>query len=232
MRVRQTLRTFTAISVAVIVALAVGVSAASLNGVAAAKLGAWNVPGTTSAPTVLAWANFNGTTGTNLNGQALNGGGTWTADIGTWTIQGNAAAAASTALANLVTSAGTNSASVLSTMTFGATARAGVLALDNSANAVYALYSKTAGGTVQLYKYNGGATLLATVTGVGTPTSAVMKLDATTSTLKVSWNGTVVLSYTLSAAEITVFKTGTNLRYGIIADSDSLTRFDDFHVDG
>ena len=231
MGARRTLRNLAAILIAVFVALSVGVSAATLNGVAAAKIGAWNIPGTTGAPNVLAWANFNGTTGTNLNGQALNGGGTWSADIGTWTIQTNTAAASNTALANLVTSAGTNSASVFVTLTIGASARAGVLALDNTANAVYALYSKGAGGTVQLYKYNGGPTLLATVTGIGTPASAIMKLDATTSTLKVSWNGAVVLSYTLTAAENAVFKTGTNLRYGIIADNDAVTRFDDFHVD-
>ncbi len=231
MIVSRVLRNLMVSLLALVVALTLAVSAATLNGVVTAKLGSWNVPGTSGAPAVLAWTDFTGTTGTTLNGRALNHGGTWAADIGTWTIQANTAAASNTAIANLVVSAGTNSASVLTTLITGATARAGVLALDNSANALYALYSKGSGGTIQLYKYTTGATLLATATGVGTPTSGIIKLDATTSTIKISWNGTVVLSYALTAAEVATFKTATNLRYGIIADSDSVTRFDDFHVD-
>ncbi len=209
----------------------VGASAASLNGTSPAKLGGWTYPQTIPAPTVLAWANFVGTNGTNLSGRALNAGGSWIVDIGTWTIQSNTAAASNTAIANVGVVATTQNASVIATLNLGASANAGVLANDNGTVALYALYSKAAGGTIKLYKYTGGATVLATVTGVGTPTSATLKLDSATTTIKVSWNGTQVLSYTLTTAEATTLHGAANNRFGLIADSDSVTRFDDFHID-
>lgn len=229
--IRRPLRNLTAILIAVFLASAVGFSAASLNGIVTAKIGAWTIPGSTGAPTVVTWTGFTGSNNTRLSGANLEGGGSWVADIGTWTIQSNQAATNSVSLANMSVDVGSNSASAWATLTFGATARAGVMALDNGGVAIYALYSKGSGGTIQLYKYSGGQVLLATVTGVGTPTSAVMGLDATTNVMRVSWNGAVVLSYTLTASEVGTFKTGTNHRFGIIADSDSLTRFDNFHVD-
>lgn len=209
----------------------VGASAASLNGANPAKLGGWTYPQTIAAPTVLAWANFVGTNGTNLNGRALNAGGNWIADIGTWTIQSNTAAASNVAIANLGVATTTPSASVTATLTIGASANAGVLANDNGTVALYALYSRAGGGTIKLYKYSGGATVLATATGVGTPGSGTLRLDSTTTTIKVSWNGTQVLSYTLTAAETTALHGTANNRFGLIADSDSVTRFDDFHID-
>lgn len=216
---------------AAVVATGIPAFAASLNGLTAAPLGAWNVPGGTGAPTVLTWASFTFPNNTNLDGAALDGGGTWIADIGTWRVQANEARVNKTSLANISVDVGTNSASVSATLTFGPSARAGVMALDNGGVAFYALYSKTGGGTIQLYKYSGGQVLRASTSGIGTPASAAMRLDARTNDLTVSWNGSVVLSYTLTGPEIGAFKSGTNTRFGIIADNDNLTRFDDFHVD-
>jgi hypothetical protein len=231
MRRERALRVVMSVCLAASAAGLVGASAASLNGANPAKIGGWTYPQTVAAPTVLAWSNFTGTTGTNLSGRALNAGGSWIVDIGTWTIQANTAAASNTAIANMGVGVGTQNASVLATLTIGASANAGVLANDNGSAALYALYSRTAGGTIRLYKYSGGATTLATVTGVGTPTSGTLKLDSTTTTIKVSWNGTQVISYVLTAAEATTFHAAGNNRFGLIADSDSVTRFDDFHVD-
>jgi len=206
--------------------------AANLGPQGTATLGAWKILGGTGAPNVATWANFTGANGTSLTGKTLNGGGTWTTDVGTWTIQSNQAASSNAAIANMDTSAaGTQNASVLTTLTIGATANAGLVALDNGTVAIYALYSKTAGGTVTLYKYNGGPTVLATATGVGTFASTIMKLDALTNTIKISLGATQVLSYSLTAAEITTFKGAANNRFGLIADSDAVTRFDDFHID-
>ena len=194
-------------------------------------LSAFSMAASTGAPNVLTWANFAGTTGTNLSGKTLNGGGTWIVDGGTWTIQTNAAGSTNVALANMDTNVGTQNASALATLTFGAAANAGLVALDNGTTALYTLYSKAAGGTMTLYKYAGGAVVLATATGIGTPASALVKLDASTSTIKVSFAGTQVLSYTLTAAEVTALKAAANNRFGLVADSDGTTRFDDFHVD-
>ncbi len=194
-------------------------------------LTAFSMAASTGAPNVLTWANFTGTTGTNLSGQALNGSGTWIVTAGTWTIQSNAAATTSVALARIDTNVGTQNATALATLTFGVSANAGLVALNNGTNFVYALYSTATGGTITLTKSTGSTVVLSTVTGVGTPTSASMKLDASTTTLKVSFAGNVVLSYTLTAAEITALKGTTNNRFGLIANKDTVTRFDDFHVD-
>ena len=194
-------------------------------------LGAWVIPGGTGAPNVVTWANFTGVTGTNLSGKALNGPGNWIVGGGTWTIQTNTARSTRVARARMTVNAGTQNAAALATLTFGASPDAGLVALDNGTVYVYAIYSTAAGGKITLYKYSGGAVVLGTVTGVGRPASALMKLDASTTTLKVSFAGTLVLSYTLTAAEIAVFKTPANNRFGLIADNDNATRFDDFHVD-
>ncbi len=194
-------------------------------------LSAFSMVASTGAPSVLTWANFTGANGTNLSGKTLNGGGTWIVDGGTWTIQSNTAAPTNDALANMDTNVGTQKASALATLTFGATSNAGLVALDNGTTALYTLYSKAAGGTMTLYKYAGGPVVLGSAAGIGTPASALVKLDATTSVIKVSFAGTQVVSYTLTAAEITSLKGATNNRFGLMADADGTTRFDDFHVD-
>ena len=205
--------------------------AANLGPQGGATLGAWKIIGGTGAPTVATWANFTGANGTSLSGYALNGGGAWSVAAGTWTIRTNQADATRTARAKMTANAGTQNASVLVTLNLTGAANAGVAALDNGAVAIYALYSKSTGGTVTLYKYNGGPVVLTTATGVGTFTSTIMKLDALTNTIKVSLGGTQVLSYTLTAAEVITFKAAANNRFGLMADSDNVTRFDDFHID-
>lgn len=194
-------------------------------------LSAFSMVASTGAPNVLTWANFTGANGTNLSAKTLNGGGTWIADSGTWTIQTGTAASTNAPLANMDTNVGTQNASALATLTFGATANAGLVALDNGTTTLYTLYSKAGGGTMTLYKYAGGAMTLATAAGIGTPASALVKLDASTSTIKVSFAGTQVLTYTLTAAEVTSLKGAANNRFGLMADADGTTRFDDFHVD-
>lgn len=209
----------------------VGASAASLNGTNPAKIGGWNYPVSNIAPTVLTWEDFTGANNTNLDGATLNGGGTWAADIGTWRIQSNAANASNTALANLVTHVGTQNATAIVTFVTGATSNAGLLANDNGTNALFVLYTKTSGGTLTLYKYSGSSISLGSVTGVGTAANSTLKIDSTTTTIKVSWNGTQVLSYTLTPAEAVTFHSAGNNGFGLIANGDSASRFDDFHVD-
>lgn len=194
-------------------------------------LTAFSMAASTGAPNVLTWADFTGANGTTLSGTALNGPGTWIVTGGTWTIQNNAAATTNVALARMDTDVGTQNATALAALTFGASAKAGLVALDNGTNLVYALYSTATGGTITLSEFTGSTVVLGTVTGIGTPASAAMKLDASTNTLKVSFAGTVVLSYALTAAEITALKGATNTRFGLMANKDTVTRFDDFHVD-
>ena len=208
--------------------------AANLGPQAPQTLGAWIIPGGTGAPNVITWANFTGPNNTNLAATALNGGGTWIAQFGTWKLSSkNTANSSNTTLSNLTTAVGTVSAAVESTtLDFGGNPRAGLIGLSNGTSFVYAIYTKTAGGTVQLYKYvSGVSTLLASTTGVGLPIVAPMRLDAMTNTIRVWWDGTARLSYTLTASEVTLLKSAGHDRFGIIADGDASTTFDDFHVD-
>ncbi len=231
MRARRFSAFVTALGLVAAAAGLVGASAASLNGAVAADLGAWNVTQGTGARTVLTWSSFTGVDGTNLNGTALNGPGTWVAGAGTWTIRANAAASSNTVRSNLSVDVGTQNAIAVVTLTIGASARAGLIVNSNGTASLYALYSRGAGGTIQLYKNNGTQTLLGTVTGVGRPASGLLEVDSTTTTIKVSFAGTQVLTYILTAAEAAIHHGATNTRFGLIADRDNRTRFDDFHVD-
>lgn len=233
MRTRRTLPHLSAILVAVIFASAVGVSAATLNGVAAASLGSWNVAGTTSAPTVLVWSNFLAPNNTNLNGATLNGGSTWIAQFGIWRVSSSHAGSSNAAFSNLTTSVGTVNAAVeATTIDLGGNPTAGLVAMSNGTSFIFSQYEKTSGGRIRLFKYvSGTVTQLAEATGTGIPAIAPMRLDATTNTMKVSWNGAVVLTYTLTAAEVALFKSAGHTRFGLMANGDPSTNFDTFHVD-
>ncbi len=233
MRARRTLRSLTAILVAVFVGSAAGVSAATLNGVTTAKIGAWNMPGSTGAPTVTTWSSFTAPNNTDLNGAALNGGGTWIAQFGTWRVSSNRAGSSNSGFSNLTTSVGTVNAAVeATTIDLGGSPTAGLVAMSDGTSFVFAQYEKSSGGRIRLFKYvSGTVAQLAEVTGVGGPVISPMRLDATTNTLQVSWNGVVVLTYTLTAAEVALFKSAGHTRFGIIANGDPSTNFDNFHVD-
>jgi len=233
MRPRITLRNVTATLVAVIIASAVGASAATLNGIAAGSLGAWNVPGSTNAPTVLTWSSFTGANNTNLSGATLDGGGTWIAQFGTWRVRSNEATSNNVAFSNLTTSVGTVNAAVeATTIDLGGSPRSGLVAMSNGSSFLFSQYEKSSGGRVRLFKYVSGAvTMLAEATGTGGPVASAMRLDATTNTIKVSWNGAVVVTYSLTPAEVALFKSVGHTRFGIIANGDPGTDFDDFHID-
>ncbi len=232
MRTRRTLRNLAAMLLAVVAASAVAASAASLNGIAAADLGSWTVPGGTGAPTVLTWADFDGANNTKLAGTTLNGGGTWTGQNGTWRSVSNQARSSRKARSNLTTPVGTTNAAVEAQLHPGKNPSAGLIALSDGTSYVWAELTKSSGGRISLYEYVGGtATQLAQVSGVGLPASAIMRLDVGTDTVAVSWNGAVVLTYALTASEIARFRSAGHDRFGLMANGDSATRFDDFHVD-
>jgi hypothetical protein len=202
---------------------------------ASANLAEYTINGGTGAPVVYTWSNFTGATNTNLNGAALNGGGTWTVHVGTWVLDNanRGKASASTALANMSTNVGQVNAAVEAVLTFPVTARrAGLTFNDDSNNGMFVVYTDTAGGSLLLYKAAGAITQIAAVTGVGVVATADLRVEAFDPTVKVYLNGTLWITYTLTAAERTTFKAAGNTRYGLIADSDANTRFDDFRVTG
>jgi hypothetical protein len=187
-------------------------------------------PGT---PNVHRWTSFTASNGTNLNGAALNPSGTWTVDAGTWTVNANRAAVTSTANARIRTDAPGPNAAVETVLTFPiATRRAGVILNGSGANylAVEWRNPTATTGQIRLRRFAPTASTLATVT-VPLPATARLRVESFSNTIQVFVDGTLVLSHTLSAANVTLFKSATATRFGLYASSDANTRFDDFHVD-
>jgi hypothetical protein len=233
-RPSRLLPTLGAVTLPALVASALLVAHAAAIGLSSKKLAAFTVTGGPTVPTVYAATDFTGTSGPSITTVPLPTGQTWTINAGTWTISNNEAAVSNTALANAWVSAGTNSAAVQVNLIFTQTSRrSGVTLLDNGTNRLYAVVSQQTGGRVQLYKQVGGTTtLLAAANGLGTPASAILRVEAFSSTINVYFAGALVITYVLNPTEVGQFEGPTNVRYGLMADGDSNTLFDDFLVTG
>jgi hypothetical protein len=217
-----------------VLACALLVAHAATIGLSSTKLAAFTLTGSPTVPTVYAATSFTGTNGQSITAVPLATGQKWTINAGTWTITTNRAAASNTPLANASVSTGTHSAAVQVNLIFTSTSRrAGVTLLDNGTDRLYAVVSQQTGGRVQLYKQVGGAsTLLASANSLGTPASAVLRVEAFSTTINVYFAGTLVITDNLTPTEVTQFKAAGNVRYGLMADGDSNTLFDDFLVTG
>jgi hypothetical protein len=236
------------IALAVGTTVVFGASAADakpLGGITSATISASTQSAATGAPTVLAYENFTGANGTNLNGATTDGGGkTWSVNPtgGAWTIQGNAARS-TTANTSLVIDAGSPSDTVVVTLfRNGATTfDAGLTINRNAAGTQFltAEWTSTANGSLELWKFTGGAwTEYTAVTnlypgGIGTaPASIVLSLSSTTGgVLSASINGVPVVSTTLSAGDQTTFKNATHQLAGPYQWTSNGITFDDFHLD-
>jgi hypothetical protein len=223
---------------------ATSASAKGLGGVTSAQLSSLTMTASTGAPAVVAWDNFNGTNGTNLNGTTTDGGGkTWSVNVagGSWTIQGNAARSSSSDT-SLVIDGGSSSRTITGTIfRNGATTfDAGFTINRNSAGTQFltAEWTSTSNGSLELWKYNNGWSLLMSVTnlypsGIGTaPASIVLSLASTTgNVLRAAINGTPVVSTTLSAADQSTYKNATHQLVGPYQYTVNGLTIDDVHVD-
>jgi len=228
-------------------ALAVGglgvASATTLGGLTTARLTAATVAGTTGAPAVLAWENFTGTNGTNLGGTTTDGGAkTWAVNVsgGTWQINANRARS-TTANSSLVINGGTWNATVVATVARnGATTFDAGFTLDRNASGAQFLaceWTSASNGSMELWKYDGAWTLLASATnlypgGIATaPASVNLSCGTAAATVSASINGTVVTSATLTAAEQTTFKNSTHQLFGPYQYTSNGITWDDLHLD-
>jgi hypothetical protein len=223
-----------AVTLLLLLVLGLLVAHAAAIGLSSNKLAGFDLAGSPSVPTPLAYTDFTGTDGQSITAVPLSTGQTWTINAGNWTIQGNEATHNNTPMANAWVPVGTTSAAVQATLSFPATARrAGVTLLGDATSYLYAVVDNGNGGQVLLYKRVGTtSTLLGSKIGVGLPATAVLRVEAFTNTINVYFAGTLVITYTLTPAEVTQFKAATHVRYGIIADSDPQTNFSDFLVEG
>lgn len=236
----------TAFVLAAFAALAgtVHADARTLGGITSHKLTSYALSQQAGNPTVLRWEDFTGTNGTALVSTPLNNppGGSWVAVAGTWTVNGSGRARLSSGTGNarVTTAAGTISAAVEAQLTVPASGsfNAGLVANDNQltgadGRALAVNYSNAGNGRITIIKRIGTAnTTLATVSNLGRIIPVTMRVDATTTTIRVYLNGTLVASYTLTATDASQLRTATNTGFGLWANNNTVTTFDNFHVDG
>jgi hypothetical protein len=202
-----------------------------------------NISGTSGAPTIYSWDNFDRAT-TPLEGQTSPGGLVWKPQIGTWPLNGTTVRTnTSNADANVVMDLSTLDAAMVVTMTpVGTNARPGLTFNDDGSNNMLLLYSSAGGGTLTLSTYFGTTRVfLASTAGVGAPgTSFEVKVVSLGPTITVFVNGTLRLTQTLTGTNLCKFKdTGpgctpdanANVGFGLWADKDTVSYFDDFRLE-
>ena len=218
--------------------------ATTFGGMTTAKLSALTMAAGPGAPAVVAWENFDGVTGTNLNGTTTDGGAkTWSVNPagGSWTIQTNAAKSTSKNT-SLVIDAGAFSDSAVVTVfrNSATTFDAGLTVNRNAAGTelLTAEWTSNSNGSLELWKYNGSWTSLAAVTnlypgGIATaPASITLKFTtSSTNVLTAHINGTSTVTATLSAADVTTYKNATHQLFGLYQRTSNGISWDDFHLD-
>lgn len=218
--------------------------AASAGGVTAAALAAFNFASSAGVPTVVAWENFNGVDGTNLNGTTTDGGAkTWAVNPtgGTWTIQSNAARSTSANTSLVIDGGSANGSGVVTLVRNGATTFDMGLTINRDAAGTQFLtaeWTNASNGSLQLWSFNSSWTALASVTnlypgGIATaPASITLTLTSSSANVLTAFiNGVSVVNATLSAANITTFKNATHQLVGPYQWTSNGLGWDNFHFD-
>lgn len=216
-------------------------SAATVGGVSSGDLSSFSIASGSGAPTVLTWENFDGPDGTAISGTNPDWGpGTWRSLGGFWSIQGNEADSTSVGLGSInVHSPGTLDAAIeVKLNRFGSTTfDAGILFNDNDYSVMIMRYQSGGNGTLALTNWDGGYSTMATVTnlypaGIATaPAVITLRVRAVGTLVEGYIDGALVLTYTLTAGEQATFKAAAHDGYGLWAEQDGTTKFDDFHID-
>jgi hypothetical protein len=207
------------------------------------QITAQNLEGLSGAPTVYGSDNFDRVQNP-LQGTVSPGGLLWKPQIGTWLTNGTTArTSTSNAKANVLMDLPTVDASMVVTISPGTgTARPGVTFNDDGNDNMLLLYSASGGGTLTLSTYFGPTRVfVASTNGVGNPNSAFeLRVTSIGPTITVYVNGTLRMTQTLTGANLCKFKdTGPgcvsdgqpNVGFGLWADSDTQSTFDNFRVE-
>ena len=182
-------------------------------------------------PKVYVWDHFNRPNASPIGTAVV--GGNWLGTPAGWTIATNQAAI--TALPNA--SATINVPGVLdgqldADLSFGSTAEAGLDFLDDGINTMFFLYKKS-GATSQVRLYTRLSAIAippapVAIATVNPTTAATVKVVINDATIKLSWNGTVIITYTMTVPEFAALRDPGSNGVGLRAESDALTRFDNF----
>ena len=193
---------------------------------------------------MVAWENFNGVDGTNLNATTTDGGAkTWAVNPagGSWTLLTNAARSTSANSSLVIDGGSPNGSGVVTLNRNGAAVfDAGLTINRNAAGTQFitAEWTSNSSGSMELWSFNGGWTSLGSVTnlypgGIGTaPASITLTLTSSSANMITAFiNGVSAVSVTLSAANITTFKNATHQLVGPYQWTSNGIGWDNFHFD-
>lgn len=218
----------------------VAASAASLD-VTSASLTAFSDHSTIAAPPILTCDNFAKASkkGTAIDGRPVQlpsqcGSATWAVNTGTWRVNGGRATASGNhATATLATGL-TNVSVEANFINANSNSRVGgvVLAHSGGTTNVRYLAAVLAGPNGVQLRFSNGTTVTTIATGTATYGSparlrATLVISGGTGTVTISVNGTLVMTTTLTAAQVTLLS--GNTRAGLY-DHQGSVRFDDFLV--
>jgi len=156
---------------------------------------------------------------------------TWNVPSGNWSITAGAAAPQTGGTRVAIYDAGSPNVLAAVTLNRQASTDAGLIVRSNSAATTYLLVElvNTAGGSAKLSKVIAGtSTTLASATKVGALSIVPIAVRLAGASVSFLYNGVVVISYTLTAGELTTFGTQTSM--GIWVSNGTSESFDDFYV--
>lgn len=231
MSIRRALLVIAAGTAIAVPAAMTAASASSLGGVTSKSLAAVNAPASNLAPGVITCDDFSraAATGSALASRPVQlpancGAFAWTAHLGTWTItSGQLRATTANATATIATGQTNISAQATVLNANGSSRIAGVAINHTGATRIYLAAALSGPGTVQLRLVNGASiTTLASATAtIGATT--VVRITRNGTGVTVSVNGTLRISFTLTATQVTTLAGGT--RVGLYWNSGSTIRF-------
>jgi hypothetical protein len=215
--------------------LLVPAHAATLGGLTARSIAADDWTGSSGAAAVVSCDSFTGTTGATMSGRAVVTAAScnsrvWTTHLGTWTIQGNLAAASSTTNANAtlnVSAANGSVQAVLSAMNSNGRIGGVVGSHNGSSTYLAAVLSNASQDVAQIRLYQSGVPTVLATTNITLSASHTLRLTRSGSSVTVRLNDTLILSATLSAAQVTAL--GAGGRAGLLGGQASV-RFNDLLV--
>lgn len=212
--------------------LAIGVAnAASLGGLTPKSLVAWNQSGSAGAPTVLTCDNFSlaAATGSALANRPVQlpgkcGSGTWTIHVGSWSISSGQLNPSSSDTTATISAGQTNISAEATVIGANGNNRIAGVAIDHTgASLIYLVGALSGPDTAELLLVNGGSVTALASSAATINATTVVRITRNGTAVSISVDGVLVMSYTLSASQVTTLSGGTGV--GLYYDRGGAIRF-------
>lgn len=213
----------------------VAVQATTLGGLTARSLFGLSQASSAPTATVTGCDNFTGTTGATLTGRAAQSPTTcasrvWSVHAGTWTIQTNQAASSATVDAvatENITNPDTTVQVVLSSLNTGGRFGGVVNSHDGASTYLAAVMTDATPDRVELRLVVGGSSSVLTTMNPTFATTNTLSIGRSGAALTVTLNAVSIITYSLSAAQLTSLGSGT---LGGVYGGSASVRYDNFVV--